>query len=273
MSINTQFEEILKTVNPLWQPLKEADIWKNPVNIENIQDLVSDISGELVALYQQHKIYGVWSLDTVFVDKLGRYHLIPNFGISDVKTPNQTAIYPDYAAFELMTDDAAWQINQQTDVYGLGMLIRTLILKTPPQSAIDRLLQDQPRLSQFKEVGINRQTLRVIDMATGIEQANRLDTFAEFADLLGVEVEETVKVKSTNVAAVSGATIATGAAIAGATIATGTNTSENTENSIADTAGIENSLPKVDVSEPTVSEKDFYHGIETKQLNDDKKIC
>lgn len=189
MAEHSELQEVIQSVDPAWRSLGDSQLFKESVTLENLQDLINDIVSSLLNLYKQNGIYGIWSLDTVFVDHSGRYHLLPEVGIKTVKKPNQFAFYPAFAAYELTTPDHDWPIGQYSDVYGLGMLLRTLILKVEPRSARSRMEYDAP-LAAHVGLTIPPEALRVIDEATQVAIADRIQTVPEFVQLLNAASEE-----------------------------------------------------------------------------------
>ncbi|WP_432785997.1 hypothetical protein AAEX37_00104 [Oligella sp. MSHR50489EDL] len=187
MLINFQVSKALSQIPAGWKPLRQTELWTEKVSIGDLQDLVADLRLPLSQLHSQKSYYGLWSLDTIFQDRTGRFHLLPGVSQGLSKEVDQQPLLPVCAAFEQFTEDAAWPLGEHTDVYGLATLMRFLILKTQPMSAINRLVSDQERLTSLGlEDRFNRQYLRAIDMASAIEIKDRISTIDEFSELLGL---------------------------------------------------------------------------------------
>lgn len=187
MLINVQVSQALSQVPATWKPLRQTALWTDKVSLGDLQDLLADLRLGLSQLHQQNRYYGLWSLDTIFQDGSGRFHLLPGVSQQLSKELDQQPLLPMCAAFEQFTEDAAWPLGEHTDVYGLATLMRFLILKTQPLSAINRLVNEQERLTNLGlEDRFNRQYLRAIDMATAIEIKDRISTIDEFSELLGL---------------------------------------------------------------------------------------
>lgn len=187
MLINVQVSQALSQVPATWKPLRQTALWSDKVSLGDLQDLLADLRLGLSQLHQQNRYYGLWSLDTIFQDGSGRFHLLPGVSQQLSKELDQQPLLPVCAAFEQFTEDAAWPLGEHTDVYGLATLMRFLILKTQPLSAINRLVNEQERLTNLGlEDRFNRQYLRAIDMATAIEIKDRISTIDEFSELLGL---------------------------------------------------------------------------------------
>lgn len=187
MLINVQVSQALSQVPATWKPLRQTALWTDKVSLGDLQDLLADLRLGLSQLHQQNRYYGLWSLDTIFQNGSGRFHLLPGVSQQLSKELDQQPLLPVCAAFEQFTEDAAWPLGEHTDVYGLATLMRFLILKTQPLSAINRLVNEQERLTNLGlEDRFNRQYLRAIDMATAIEIKDRISTIDEFSELLGL---------------------------------------------------------------------------------------
>lgn len=189
MLINILVSQAMSQLPEGWKPLRQTTLWTDKVSIGDLQDLVADLRLPLAHMHAQNKYYGLWSLDTVFQDRTGRFHLLPGVSQELSKEVDQQPAIAVCAAFEQFTDDVAWPLGEHTDVYGLATLMRFLILKTQPMSAINRLVDDQERLTALGlEERFNRQYLRGIDMATAVEIKDRIGSIDELSELLGVPV-------------------------------------------------------------------------------------
>lgn len=198
MLVNIQVSQAMSQIPDGWKPLRQTTLWTEKTRIEDLQDLIADLRLPLAQIYAQNKYYGLWSLDTVFQDRAGRFHLLPQVSQERGKETDQQPAIPVCAAFEQFTDDAAWPLGEHSDVYGLAMLMRFLLLKTQPMSAVNRLVDEQERLSSMGiDERINRQYLRAIDMASAIEIKDRLGSIDEFSEMLGVPLLPTSSYQST----------------------------------------------------------------------------
>lgn len=189
MLINILVSKAMSQIPDGWRPLRQTTLWTDTLNLGDLQDLIADLRLPLTQMHAQEKYYGLWSLDTVFQDRTGRYHLLPGISQDVSKQPDQQPVLPVCAAFEQFSDDAAWPLGEHTDVYGLAALMRFLMLKTPPMKAINRLVDDQERLTSLGlEDRFNRQYLRGIDRAMAVEINDRIGSLDEFSEVLGVPV-------------------------------------------------------------------------------------
>lgn len=189
MLVNILVSQAMSQIPDGWKPLRQTVLWTERVESGDLQDLIADLRIPLAQIHAQKKYFGLWSLDTVYQDRAGRYHLLPGVHQDLIKETDQQPAIAVCASFEQFTEDEAWPLGEHTDVYGLAMLMRTLLLKTQPISAVSRLLDDQERLSSMGlDDRINRQYLRAIDMASAIEIKDRLSSVDEFSEMLGVQV-------------------------------------------------------------------------------------
>lgn len=189
MLVNILVSQAMSQIPEGWKPLRQTTLWTDRVDSGDLQDLIADLRLPLAQIHVQKKYYGLWSLDTVFQDRAGRYHLLPGVSQDLIKQADQQPILPVCAAFEQFTDDEAWPLGEYTDAYGLAMLMRFLLLKTQPMSAVNRLVEDHERLSSMGlEDRINRQYLRAIDMASAVDIKDRLGSIDEFSEMMGVPV-------------------------------------------------------------------------------------
>src|SRR5690606_10003293 len=153
-----------------------------------LEDLVLDLLPQLKALHAQQRAYGLWSLQTVFLDPVGRAKLLPGVGQPFVK--QGTHVVPGtepFSAIELQTDDTAWRIGPWTDVYGLGALLRAMICEQTPQSPVRRFVKDtQEPLAAAAPAGYSRQFLRTVDLSTVLQSALRLQSVDELSAMMGL---------------------------------------------------------------------------------------
>ena len=189
MLVNILVSQAMSQIPDGWKPLRQTALWTDRVDSGDLQDLIADLRIPLAQIHAQKKYFGLWSLDTVFQDRAGRYHLLQGVSQDLTKETDQQPALPVCAAFEQFTDDEAWPLGEHTDAYGLAMLMRFLLLKTQPLSAVNRLVDDQERLSAMGlDERINRQYLRAIDMASAVDIKDRLGNIDEFSEMLGVPV-------------------------------------------------------------------------------------
>lgn len=189
MLVNILISQAMNQIPDGWKSLRQTSLWSDEISSGDLQDLIADLRLPLKQLHADNKYYGLWSLDTVFQDKAGRYHLLPGVAQEQEKQADQQPPLPACAAFEQFTDDVSWPLGEHTDVYGLATLMRFLILKTQPMTAVARLVEDQERLINMGlDDRINRQYLRAIDMASALEIEQRLTDLDSFSEMMGVSV-------------------------------------------------------------------------------------
>ena len=155
--IDLQLKEKLEQINPSWTSLKQSSLWTQTPKQHELEDLFLDLLPAITQLSMEHSLYGMWSLDTVFLDKTGRAHLVPNLSLPLAKSAEQVAHFPGFAAFEQHTDDSLWPLGEHTDVYGLAALIRTLITKQAPTAAPQRFVLEDVPLAQMGLADYTRQ--------------------------------------------------------------------------------------------------------------------
>ena len=189
MLVNILVSQAISQIPDGWKPLRQTALWTDQVDSGDLQDLIADLRIPLAQIHALKKYFGLWSLDTIFQDMTGRYHLLPGVSQELTKETDQQPVMSVCAAFEQFTDDEAWPLGEHTDAYGLAMLMRFLLLKTQPLSAVNRLVDDQERLSSMGlDDRINRQYLRAIDLASAVEIKDRLGSIDDFSEMLGVPV-------------------------------------------------------------------------------------
>ncbi|WP_041708965.1 serine/threonine-protein kinase [Advenella kashmirensis] len=179
----TSLQDLIRNVDPAWQPLEKTGLGTGSASQGQLEDLVLDLLPQLKALHAQQYVYGLWSLQTVFLDPVGRAKLLPGVGQPFVK--QGTHVVPGtepFSAIELQTDDAAWRIGPWTDVYGLGALLRAMICEQTPQSPVRRFVKDtQEPLAAAAPAGYSRQFLRTVDLSTVLQSALRLQSVDELS--------------------------------------------------------------------------------------------
>lgn len=178
--------ELIKQMSPDWVSLLQSRLWQEqPAQIE-LENLLLDIWPMLQGLHQQSLIYGIWSPETVFLDRAGRAHLLP---VTEERLRGLGAgnnYVAGYAAFEQHANDPAWPSGPWTDVYGVGMLLRSLILKQAPVSALKRMVRDELTPLSGQVNGFTRRFLRAIDCATVLEPNVRLRSIDELVVAMGL---------------------------------------------------------------------------------------
>ena len=185
MLVNTLVSKAMSQIPEDWKSLRQTTLWTERVDSNDLQDLVRDLRLPLADIHKQKKYYGLWSLDTIFQDKSGHYHLLPKVSQSLTKKTVQQPALAACAAFEQFTDDNAWPLGEHTDVYGLAMLMRHLLLQKQPMNATDRMANDHESLvSMGLEKQINSQYLHAIDMASKVNINERLGSIDEFSNML-----------------------------------------------------------------------------------------
>lgn len=185
MLVNTLVSKSMSQIPADWKSLRQTTLWTERINSGDLQDLIRDLRLPLAKIHAQNKYYGLWSLDTIFQDKSGHYHLLPQVSQPLTKETAQQPLLTVCAAFEQFTESNTWPLGEHTDVYGLAMLMRLLLLQTQPMSAVDRMTSDHESLVSMKlEKQINRQYLHAIDMASKVHINERLGSIDEFSNML-----------------------------------------------------------------------------------------
>ncbi|WP_028884278.1 hypothetical protein [Taylorella asinigenitalis] len=185
MYLNIQLTNALRSIGADWVPLSQTDLWHGHIQAEDAQDLVEDLAHELKPLHEQNRFYGVWTLDTIFEDSNGHFHILPNFSLDIVKSPSLQQLISPFSAYELVTDNFLWPLGPHTDVYGLGQVIRTLLMKVLPSPAINRTMQDQEPLSNYQVQYFTQSQLQAIDKAGALEIPARFANLDEFSLAIG----------------------------------------------------------------------------------------
>ncbi len=76
MLINILVSKAMSQIPDGWRPLRQTSLWTDTVNLGDLQDLIADLRLPLTQMHAQEKYYGLWSLDTVFQDRTGRYRYL-----------------------------------------------------------------------------------------------------------------------------------------------------------------------------------------------------
>ena len=184
----TSLSELIKQIGPDYQTLAQSGLWQGEVTQVDLENLVLDIWPVLQGLHDQNRVYGVFSLETILLDRAQRAHLL-SFSeeqLTHFRANNEFA--PGYAAFELHAADPGWPIGPWTDVYGLGMVLRSMVLKQEPVSAMTRMVKDNltPLSGDVQGGGFTRRFLRAIDCATILEPEVRTQSLNELVLAMGL---------------------------------------------------------------------------------------
>lgn len=151
-----------------------------------IKRLLSDLLPSLIALHAQGEICGDISLETVGMDEGARAHLLPELVVARSRRASRSPT-PGFAPFELYSDSMEWPRGPWSDVYALCAVMHALVTGHRPSPAPERRAADtyEPLLS----LGLSKYSpgfLGVIDAGLAMAPAERPQTLAELAALLGV---------------------------------------------------------------------------------------
>lgn len=151
-----------------------------------IKRLLSDLLPSLIALHAQGEICGDISLETVGMDEGARAHLLPELVVARSRRASRSPT-PGFAPFELYSDSSEWPRGPWSDVYALCAVMHALVTGHRPTPAPERRAMDtyEPLASQ----GLSKYSpdfLAVIDSGLAMAPADRPQTLAELAALLGV---------------------------------------------------------------------------------------
>lgn len=163
-------------------PLVQSTIWQQPVAASHLTQWALCLGTALHQRHQQGQLYAQWDPEHCYIDEQGNWYLLE-------QTP---AIDSPWLAFELMAQEPSWPIGPAVDVYGLGMLLRSLLLKRLPPIASTRWLEPLPALYDMEVEGIEPRLLRAIDLATEQDPALRLASIEEFLLYLGLSLSQPV---------------------------------------------------------------------------------
>ncbi|GAA4417300.1 hypothetical protein GCM10011450_11240 [Advenella faeciporci] len=184
----TSLSELIEKISPDYQTLAQSGWWQGEVTQVDLENLLLDIWPVLQGLHDQNRVYGLFSLEAILLDRAGRAHLLPlsEGQLQQLQAKNE--FIAGYAAFEQHAADPGWPIGPWTDVYGLGMVLRSMILKQAPESAIKRMVKDDlPPLSGHVHGGVfSRRFLRAIDCATILEPEVRTRSMNELVVAMGL---------------------------------------------------------------------------------------
>lgn len=163
-------------------PLVQSTIWQQPVAASHLTQWALCLGTALHQRHQQGQLYAQWDPEHCYIDEQGNWYLLE-------QTP---AIDSPWLAFELMAQEPSWPIGPAVDVYGLGMLLRSLLLKRLPPIASTRWLKPLSALYDMGVEGIEPRLLRAIDLATEQDPALRLASIEEFLLYLGQTLSQSV---------------------------------------------------------------------------------
>nr|WP_314359701.1 serine/threonine protein kinase [uncultured Achromobacter sp.] len=151
-----------------------------------IKRLVSDLLPSLISLHAQGEICGDITLDTVGMDENARAHLLPELVVARSRRASRSPT-PGFAPFELYTDSMEWPRGSWSDIYALCAVMHALVTGHRPPPAPERRATDayEP-LASLGLSKYNPDFLAVIDRGLAMSPADRPQTLAEFAALLGV---------------------------------------------------------------------------------------
>ncbi|MBD9385506.1 serine/threonine protein kinase [Achromobacter sp. ACM02] len=151
-----------------------------------IKRLLSDLLPSLMALHAQGEICGDISLDTVGMDENARAHLVPELVVARSRRATRTPT-PGFAPFELYTDSMEWPRGPWSDIYALCAVMHTLVIGSKPAPAPERRAEDtyEP-LASLGLPKYSQDFLAVIDAGLAMAPADRPQTLADLAGMLGI---------------------------------------------------------------------------------------
>lgn len=154
-----------------------------------IKRLLSDLLPSLMALHAQGEICGDISLDTVGMDEGARAHLVPELVVARSRRATRTPT-PGFAPFELYTDSVEWPRGPWSDIYALCAVMHALVIGDKPAPAPERRAHDtyEP-LASLGLPKYNQDFLSVIDAGLAMAPADRPQTLAELAGMLGISAQ------------------------------------------------------------------------------------
>ena len=154
-----------------------------------IKRLLSDLLPSLISLHAQGEICGDISLETVGMDESARAHLVPELIVARSRRVSRSPT-PGFAPFELYTDSMEWPRGPWTDIYALCAVMHALVTGRRPPPAPERRASDtyEP-LASLGLPKYSQDFLSVIDAGLSMEPADRPQTLAELAEMLGVAAQ------------------------------------------------------------------------------------
>ncbi|MDH3067453.1 serine/threonine protein kinase [Achromobacter insolitus] len=154
-----------------------------------IKRLLSDLLPSLMALHAQGEICGDISLDTVGMDENARAHLVPELVVARSRRATRTPT-PGFAPFELYTDSVEWPRGPWSDIYALCAVMHALVIGSKPAPAPERRAQDtyEP-LASLGLAKYSEDFLSVIDAGLAMAPADRPQTLADLAGMLGIAAQ------------------------------------------------------------------------------------
>ena len=188
MNLNSiSLSEQLKTVNPTWVKLRDSFLLNEQApNQRELEDLIIDLLPALNALAQEGRIFAAWSLETIFIDPSHRTYLLPGYSTPLQKLHAPESLFAGFAALEQYTIHESYPLGAHTDVYGLAMVLRTIILRIIPTPAIDRLEQEIEFISNLNPPGFSRLFLRALDHASALRHTERLASMQDWVQMLNL---------------------------------------------------------------------------------------
>lgn len=201
MTYHANLRDGLAAIKADWVSLLKSPAWTGTARLEDLQNIVRDLQPQLQDLYKHDKYYGVWALDSVFVDPKGHYHLLPGFALDAQKPLTGGIPISSFTAIEQLTVDSAPAVGERSDVYGLGMLLWVLLFKKVPKRALERVSQREPSLiSQFSNLSAaEQQVCKIIDQSTAVLPYERISSIDELNDALRAVVSGSQGAASTTI--------------------------------------------------------------------------
>ncbi|OAD16158.1 hypothetical protein [Achromobacter insolitus] len=154
-----------------------------------IKRLLSDLLPSLMALHAQGEICGDISLDTVGMDENARAHLVPELVVARSRRATRTPT-PGFAPFELYTDSVEWPRGPWSDIYALCAVMHALVIGSKPAPAPERRAEDT--YEPLASLGLAKYSddfLSVIDAGLAMAPADRPQTLADLAGMLGIAAQ------------------------------------------------------------------------------------
>lgn len=154
-----------------------------------IKRLLSDLLPSLMSLHAQGEICGDISLETVGMDENARAHLVPELIVARSRRASRSPT-SGFAPFELYTDSMEWPRGPWSDIYALCAVMHALVTgRRPPPAPERRAADTYEPLASLGLPKYGQDFLSVIDAGLSMAPAERPQTLAELAEMLGVSAQ------------------------------------------------------------------------------------
>ncbi|KEY58984.1 serine/threonine-protein kinase [Serratia sp. DD3] len=175
------------TLKKFWaqHPEKINEAW--------IRNLMPTLLSAINTIHQEGYLHRDISLDNIQIQE-NQLPVLLDFGsarkeIGNLSDETEIMLKPGFAPIEQYTENSDSEQGAWTDIYALGAVLHSLIVKAPPPVSVVRSIEDhyQP-LTDRRPKGYSLDLLDAIDRALALKPEERPQTIGEMAELLHLSI-------------------------------------------------------------------------------------